>query len=133
MPGCTFCDPYCYDHALEWGLQGRHILSPVITRVTQRPGAGMTYKENEVRQIYSGYVRATEFRSLRLPPWELASRFIFTAPGHSAVHVQTSEVDLSIEMARIIAVVLMLACLAGCMCRMASTRCSQRRRALKAE
>ena len=61
MPGCTFCDPYCYDHALEWGLQGKHIISPVMARVTQRPGSGMTYKENEVRDIYSGFVGAANF------------------------------------------------------------------------
>ncbi len=31
---CPFCDPDCYDHAIEWLLRGREFFAPEYPRVT---------------------------------------------------------------------------------------------------
>lgn len=43
---CPFCEPACYDHAIEWLSQGQSVLAPRYARVSQQPGRGMTYESN---------------------------------------------------------------------------------------
>ena len=58
---CNFCEPYCYDHVLEWMLQNKYLLVPDIPRTTQLAGKGMTYKENPVTPIYQYAVKEDKF------------------------------------------------------------------------
>ena len=58
---CNFCEPYCYDHVLEWMLQNKYVLVPDIPRTTQLPGKGMTYKENPITPIYQNVVKQEMF------------------------------------------------------------------------
>jgi hypothetical protein len=54
LAGCTWCHDYCYDHLIEWVLQGRAYLAPWEPRVTQSAGTGMTSAENAVNAVYEG-------------------------------------------------------------------------------
>lgn len=58
---CNFCQPYCYDHVLEWMLQDKYILVPDVPRTTQLPGKGMTYEENPTTPIYQHVVKQEAF------------------------------------------------------------------------
>jgi hypothetical protein len=71
---CPFCEPYCYDHVLEWMLQGRNLYVPDVPRVTQTQGQGMTYSENPLTPIYQRFVPQHEFYVSTLK-WSLPSYF----------------------------------------------------------
>ena len=45
---CLHCEPACYDHVAEHGLQSRggFLIAPLLPRVSQLPGQGMTYDKN---------------------------------------------------------------------------------------
>ena len=51
---CLWCSDYCYDHAIEWLLQGHRFLSPVVPRVTQRGDPGMSSEAPATNDIFTG-------------------------------------------------------------------------------
>jgi hypothetical protein len=75
---CNFCEPYCYDHVLEWMLQGNKIFVPDIPRVTQLPGKGMTYAENPVTSIFQGFLQPRNGQD-RHSSWPAAADFFSTS------------------------------------------------------
>ena len=71
---CPFCDPGCYDHAIEWLLQGRYFLAPRLPRVSQAPGRGMTYERNPSPPLLCpndrGLSSAMQYQRISFPPTE---------------------------------------------------------------
>jgi hypothetical protein len=57
LAGCPWCHDYCYDHVIEWQLQGRAYLAPWEPRVTQAAGQGMTSTVNAINDVYVGAPR----------------------------------------------------------------------------
>ncbi|RYG43402.1 hypothetical protein EON68_00480, partial [archaeon] len=117
LAGCLWCNNYCYDHAIEWLLQGRPYLAPMLHRATQASGAGMTSVDNEVLDIYTGPpVPAASFtlaraavrllRFFRMPGASCVARIA----GHSGV--RTSEL-VSLYLYEPLLVILLVALLVG--------------------
>jgi hypothetical protein len=52
---CPWCNDWCYDHVIEWVLQGRAYLTPAVARVSQVEGVGMSSaRRNDVNAIHAG-------------------------------------------------------------------------------
>lgn len=63
LRGCVWCNDYCYDHIIEWLVQGHVFLAPAVDRVTQTSGGGMTRSVAEVNAIWEGpSVPAADFK-----------------------------------------------------------------------
>lgn len=83
LAGCPWCNDYCYDHLIEWVLQGRPFLAAWEPRVTQVPGEGMTSQRNDINAVYDG-------RPLAQGEFEIRSAAVcflrlFSSPGLSAI------------------------------------------------
>lgn len=83
LSGCVWCNDYCYDHLVEWFLQGSPFLAPAVARATQAAGRGMTYAENAVDAIHAGRARrSNEF----VTGWaSMALVRFFPSPGLSSM------------------------------------------------
>jgi len=83
--GCYFCEPYCYDHVVEWTLakQGRRVMYPSVPRVTQTQGSGMTYAVNPVTPIYQLFVPEEMYTRDGLSPTGETAIWWFDLPGDS--------------------------------------------------
>jgi hypothetical protein len=83
LVGCVWCNDYCYDHLVEWFLQGSPFLAPAVARATQAAGRGMTYAENAVDAIHAGRARRSkEF----VTGWaSMALVRFFPSPGLSSM------------------------------------------------
>ena len=103
LRGCWACQDFCYDHAIEMTLRGRPFIAPVMPRVSQVAGAGMTsLAGNEVNAYYQGAAPVLDRKAMAaasstaalaaaagyvLAQWP-ASHFwqqIFETPGLSAM------------------------------------------------
>jgi hypothetical protein len=69
LAGCLWCNDYCYDHFIEWILQGAPFLAPAIPRATQRFSniSGMS-NDMSVNNIYDNVpILTNEFQLYNLP------------------------------------------------------------------
>lgn len=83
LAGCTWCNDYCYDHLIEWTLQGSPFLAPALPRVTQAQGRGMTYSSNPTNSIWRGDpVASSQFV---VHSSAMAIIRFFQSPGFSAM------------------------------------------------
>ena len=80
---CLWCSDYCYDHAIEWVLQGHRFLSPVVPRVSQGGEAGMSSDAPATNAVYEGPAIAPDaFRVVNLASVVLR---MFPGLGMSAI------------------------------------------------
>ena len=85
LEGCTWCNDYCYDHAIEWIVQGKLVLAPAVSRATQVAGAGMSSLTGADNTVHSGPVVAQAEVVFAAAPHSWFIRVLFPGLGLSAI------------------------------------------------